>query len=106
MTENTNAGPPLGAVYDVGGALALCWPDHHPCHETPEHGPWLILHPDGGIEWAAELREGATLLSYLPGFAPRLPTDTELEHRAQWNELRTAALDAFDEHPASFSSSA
>ena len=62
----------LGAVYDVGAALAIYWPDTHPCGPNrPE--PWLILLPEGDTQWAAELREGARLLGYLPGFAPRRP---------------------------------
>jgi hypothetical protein len=90
--------PLMGVVYDVGGAMALAWPDHHPCHDTPEHGPWLILHADGGIEWAPELRENFKLMGYLPGFDPALahiPTDVELADRKVWNELRAAALGAF-----------
>jgi hypothetical protein len=97
MADTTEL-PPLGAVYDVGGAMALCWPDAHPCHDTPEHGPWLILHPDGGIEWTSELRDGAKLMGYLPGFDPALehaPTDVDLADRQVWNELRAAALAAF-----------
>jgi hypothetical protein len=59
-------GPRVGEVRDVGGALAIYWPDRHPCGATRAE-PWLILHDYGGIEWAAELRDGAQLLDYLPG---------------------------------------
>ncbi len=62
--------PRLGAVYDVGAALAIYWPDTHPCGPNRAE-PWLILLPDGGTQWAAELRDGARLLDYLPGFAPK-----------------------------------
>jgi hypothetical protein len=63
----TGPEPRVGAVFDVGGALAIYWPDRHPCGATRAE-PWLILHDYGGTEWAAELREGAQLLGYIPGF--------------------------------------
>lgn len=64
--------PRRGAVYDVGGALAIYWPDTHPCGPNRAE-PWLILLSEGDTQWAAELREGARLLGYLPGFAPKRP---------------------------------
>lgn len=56
-----------GAVYDVGGALAMYWPDEHPCGSGFQIKPWLVLHPWGGTEWTDELREGARYLGQMPG---------------------------------------
>lgn len=72
MTEQA---PHLGAVYDVGGALAIYWPDTHPCHETEAFPPWLILHPEGDTERVAELSQGH-LVDYLPGFEPQTIANT------------------------------
>lgn len=48
----------IGDVYDVGGSLALYWPDTHPSGPADENAgmPWLVLHPWGDTERAAELR--------------------------------------------------
>jgi len=56
----------------VGGALAIYWPDRHPCGATRAES-WLILHDYGGSEWAATLVDGYRLLGYLPGFGPKRP---------------------------------
>ena len=39
--------PIRGEVYDVGGALAVFWPDVHPC--TPYRPQWVVLTQDGDI---------------------------------------------------------
>lgn len=65
----SNEGPQQGAMYDLGGATAVYWPDIHPCHESEAHPPWLVLYPEGDTERVAELSQGR-LVGYLPGFGP------------------------------------
>lgn len=83
--------PRVGAVFDVGGALAIYWPDRHPCGATRAE-PWLILHDYGGSEWVAELREGAQLLGQMSG------RSDEVAHlRAEVERLRARVHEAVNE---------
>jgi hypothetical protein len=52
-----SGGPRLGDVHAVGGALAVYWPDGHPCGPDPERDgkPWVLLHDFGGVSYVADL---------------------------------------------------
>lgn len=59
MTMPESATPDVGDMYGQGGAVAIYWPDTHPC--GPERAragkPWLVLTQDGGVQYAPELRD-------------------------------------------------
>jgi hypothetical protein len=68
--------PRSGDVYDAGGALAVYWPDVHPCHIPTGRPQWVILHIDGAAEIrdedprpVAEMKHLGTIPGILPGGA-------------------------------------
>lgn len=66
--------PQPGAVYDVSAAVAVYWPDVHPCGALRTKS-WLILTPDGGFYWNATISDRARYLGMVPGFVRTEGTD-------------------------------
>lgn len=58
--------PQPGAVYDVGGAFAVYWPDVHPCG-TLRPESWIVFTADGSTWWRTNIRPDAVYLGMMPG---------------------------------------
>lgn len=58
--------PQPGAVYDVGGAFAVYWPDVHPSGKL-RHESWIVFTRDGSTWWHTDIRPDAQYLGMMPG---------------------------------------
>jgi hypothetical protein len=85
--------PPVGTVFDVGGALAIYWPYCHPCHESYDQR--IVLGVEGSADVVPDQPHSAGLgtpLGIIPGMvdpaAPSHPRDPGVAATCAANGVR------------------